>query len=160
MVLLMYSNPCMKMYVCTLSNECMTNIKCSESNAPASSILPVDSGRLQLTTASQITISDKTKAFIESTLSKSSGDIITVSDTEDEGMRNDCWLEINRFYLPKSDKEEPIANDIWLNDNHILCAQMLLHNQFRGLQPTILQKTNSLTLRITKEFSTNITHRL
>ena len=133
----------------------MTNIKCSESNAPVSSILPVDSGRLQLTTASQITISDKTKAFIESTLSKSSGDIITVSDTEDEGMRNDCWLEINRFYLPKSDKEAPIAND-----NHILCAQMLLHNQFRGLQPTILQKTNSLTLRITKEFSTNITHRL
>ena len=67
---------------------------------------------------------------------------VTLPDNEDDSQA-DYWLKIGNYYLHKSDKEILEDKSKWLNDNHILCAQVLLKKQFpyfHGLQPTILQK--------------------
>ena len=40
------------------------------------------------------------------------------------------WVKIDKFHLFESYREILLDNNRWLNDNHMLCAQLLLQRQF------------------------------
>ena len=70
-------------------------------------------------------------------------DVVLVTDGEAKSSDTPkCWIKINTFYLFESDRETLQDSNQWLNDNHMLCAQLLLRRQFPqfgGLQSTSLQ---------------------
>ena len=82
---------------------------------------------------------EKDRKLLQSVISDSE------SDSEPMGI-DDLWLP--DLHLNTTDKEI-LTGGGWLNDKHIMAAQLLLKKQFphvHGLQPTILSQNNGWSI--------------
>jgi len=69
-------------------------------------------------------------------------------ETLSEGS-SDTWITIENIRLWESDKELLLDPDKWLDDKHVMCAQLLIKRQFPqigGLQSTLLQQKKIIPL--------------
>ena len=67
---------------------------------------------------------------------------------------DDHWVSIKEIKLTHQDRET-LNSQEWLNDNHISAAQYLLkkqHPEMSGLQPPMLQYTQTFDVRHNSEF--------
>lgn len=69
-------------------------------------------------------------------------------ETLSEG-NSDGWITIENIRLWESDEELFLDPDKWLDDKHVMCAQLLIKRQFPkigGLQSTLLQQKKIIPL--------------
>lgn len=142
-------------YVCTLTNNCLQIKKRCGGTTKSVSVMPTSTlGQEEMATAEEIVITMECEQFINNHINgKTSSDesepnVVVIDDSDSsESYSDNCWMTIDKIFLYNTDKEVLTSKTMWLNDNHITCAQILLKHQFSqygGLQCTVLQQTKSL----------------
>lgn len=79
---------------------------------------------------------------------------IDLSNEQSKVITDNHWISINDIKLTCQDRET-LKSQEWLNDNHISAAQYLLkkqHPDMSGLQPPILQCTQTFEVHHNREF--------
>ena len=74
-------------------------------------------------------------------------EVESIMITNEIETEEDHWIESDGTYLYSTDREILYDDSRWLNDSHIMCAQLLLRRKFpelTGLSPTILQEVGPL----------------
>ena len=121
------------------------------------SVMPTSTlGQEEMATAEEIMITMECEQFINNHINgktssyESEPNVVVIDDSDSsESYSDNHWMAIDKIFLYNTDKEVLTSKTIWLNDNHITCAQILLKCQFSqygGLRCTVLQQTKSLKL--------------
>ena len=152
--------------MCSLTSNCLIFVNENEKSPGSASIMSnySDSSQVRMSTAEQFSLTEQAKTFIDQIAKKQiasfnslqeqpskktnkNQNTIIISDSDEKAGQQsdiqDSWVEISGFYLFKRDRMILQDNRQWLNDNHILCAQILIQEQFpqfSGLKSTNLQK--------------------
>ena len=151
----------------SLTSNCLIFVNENEKSQDSASIMSnlSDSSQVRMSTAEQFSLTEQAKTFIDQITKKQianfnsleqpskktskNQDTIVISDSDEKAWHQsdiqDSWVEISHcgFYLFERDRMILQNDKQWLNDNHILCAQILIQEQFpqfSGLKSTILQK--------------------